>query len=209
ELGDARPLAGGHSLLPAMKLRLSTPAAVAGIGRIAGPDGIEEDGKGVQVGALARHADVAASPLVQRRCSALAEAAGLIGDRQVRNRGTIGGSLAHADPGADYPVVVRALGATITAMGPGGTREIAADDFFLGLFTTALEPGELITGVRVPGAEPSEDAVAAAAASVPDSLGGALGDSYASADYRRHLGAVLARRALTRAFERARSPRSA
>ena len=270
ELGDARPLAGGHSLLPAMKLRLSTPAALVDIGRIAGLDGIEEDGGAVRLGALARHADVAASPLVQRRCNALAEAAGLIGDRQVRNRGTIGGSLAHADPGADYPVVVRALGATITAMGPGGTREIAADDFFLGLFTTALEPGELITGVRVPaaepgagsayvkhphpasgysvagaaalvstegdrctgvrlviggvgptpvdassaadalvGAEPSEDAVAAAAASVPDSLGGALGDSYASADYRRHLGAVLARRALTRAFERARSPRSA
>jgi aerobic carbon-monoxide dehydrogenase medium subunit len=152
ELDDARVLAGGHSLLPAMKLRLSTPAALVDVGRIPGLDGIEEDGDGLRIGALARHADVASSDLVRRVCAALSDAAGLIGDRQVRNRGTIGGSLAHADPGADYPPVVTAVGATITVAAPGGVREIAAADFFTGLFATALEPGELITSVRVPAA---------------------------------------------------------
>ncbi|HZO97218.1 MAG TPA: xanthine dehydrogenase family protein subunit M [Gaiellaceae bacterium] len=156
ELGDARPLAGGHSLLPAMKLRLSTPAALVDIGRIPGLDAIEADGDALRIGALARHADVAASEDVRRAARALAEAASLIGDRQVRNRGTIGGSLAHADPGADYPTVVRALGATIAAAGSGGEREIAADELFRGLFTTALEPGELVTAVRVPAARPGD-----------------------------------------------------
>ena len=104
----------------------------------------------MRIGALATHAEVAGSELVQRVCPALAETAALIGDRQVRNRGTIGGSLAHADPGADYPTVVTALDATITAVGRSGSREIAADDFFTGIFTTALGPGELVTSVRVP-----------------------------------------------------------
>ena len=149
-LEDSRPLAGGHSLLPAMKIRFSTPAALVDIGRIAGLGGIEREGDGLRIGALATHASVAASELVRADCRALAEAAALIGDRQVRNRGTIGGSLAHADPGADYPTVVRALGATITAVGTGGQREIAADDFFTGIFATALQPGELLTSVYVP-----------------------------------------------------------
>jgi carbon-monoxide dehydrogenase medium subunit len=181
----------------------------------------------------------------------------------VRNRGTIGGSIAHADPGADYPTVVKALGATITAAGRSGTREIAADEFFTGLFTTALEPGELVTSVRVPaggagtgaayakhkhpasgyavaavaavvttdgdtvtrarivvggvtgmpvdaaaaasaleGSAASDEAIAAAAAKVPEALGDALGDTYATAAYRRHLASVLARRALAAAIER-------
>jgi len=254
EVEDSRPLAGGHSLLPAMKLRLSMPAALVDLGRIAGLDRIDDDGGALRIGALARHADVAASPLVQRLCPALAETAAGIGDPQVRNRGTIGGSLAHADPGADYPTVVSALGATVTAVSARGSRDLDADGFFTGVFTTALEPGELLTSVRIPatpasayakhphpasgyavagaaaavregavrlvvggvtgtpvdvsqavaalGGRPSADEIAAAAARVPELLDGALGDTYASAEYRRHLGSVLARRALTQAFER-------
>jgi carbon-monoxide dehydrogenase medium subunit len=147
---DARPLAGGHSLLPTMKLRLATPGALVDIGRIPGLDGIAVEGDELVVGALARHADVAASDTARSACPALAEAAGLIGDPQVRNRGTIGGSIAHADPGADYPTVLTALGATIQAAGKGGAREITAEACFTGTFSTSLEPGELITAVRVP-----------------------------------------------------------
>src|SRR5207247_10828602 len=113
----------------------------------------ERDGDAVRIGALATHASVAGSELVRSDCPMLSEAAALIGDRQVRNRGTIGGSLAHADPGADYPTVVRALGATIATAGRNGTRELAADEFVTGLLTTALEPGELVTAVRVPVSE--------------------------------------------------------
>jgi carbon-monoxide dehydrogenase medium subunit len=153
DLDDARALAGGHSLLPAMKIRFSTPSALVDLGSIPGLDGIERDGDGIRIGALATHANVAASDVVRGGCPVLAEAAALIGDRQVRSRGTIGGSIAHADPGADYPTVVKALGATVTAVGPSGSREIAADDFFTGIFTTALQPGELVTSVRVPATE--------------------------------------------------------
>lgn len=148
--GETRALAGGHSLLPMMKLRLATPDALVDLGRIPGLDGIERDGDSVRIGALATHASVASSEVVRDACPMLAEAAGMIGDRQVRNRGTIGGSVAHADPGADYPTVLTALGATIVAQGAGGEREIAADDFFTGIFETALQPGELVTAVKVP-----------------------------------------------------------
>jgi aerobic carbon-monoxide dehydrogenase medium subunit len=149
-LEDARPLAGGHSLLPTMKLRLSTPAALVDIGRLPGLDGISKDGDVLTIGGLATHASVARSDVVRAECPVLAETAGLIGDQQVRNRGTIGGSVAHADPAADYPTVLKALGATITATGKGGTRDISADDFFVSVFTTALEQGELVTSVKVP-----------------------------------------------------------
>src|SRR5262245_29757544 len=124
---DARALAGGHSLLPLMKLRLAEPGTLVDLSGIPGLDGIEEDGDGVKVGALATHAAVAASAVVRSRSRVLADTADGIGDRQVRNRGTIGGSLAHADPGADYPTVVNALRATITAVGEKGERDIAAD----------------------------------------------------------------------------------
>jgi aerobic carbon-monoxide dehydrogenase medium subunit len=147
---DARALAGGHSLLPLMKLRLAEPAKIVDLGRIDGLDAIEEDGDALRIGALATHAAVAASELVRSRCPVLAETAEGIGDRQVRNRGTMGGSLAHADPGADYPTVITALGGTITAAGSGGEREIAADDLFTGVLTTSLQQGELVTSVRVP-----------------------------------------------------------
>src|SRR5256885_1457232 len=146
----ARALAGGHSLLPLMKPRFAEPRTIVDLGRIPGLDAIEEDGDVLSIGALATHASVAASDLVRSRCRVLATTAEGIGDRQVRNRGTIGGSLAHADPGADYPTVTKALRATIVATGTGGEREIAADDFFTGVFTTSLEQGELVTSVRVP-----------------------------------------------------------
>jgi carbon-monoxide dehydrogenase medium subunit len=147
---DARPLAGGHSLLPLMKIRLAEPQTIVDIGRLPGLDVIEEDARGIRIGALATHASVAGSELVRSRCRVVAVTAEGIGDRQVRNRGTIGGSLAHADPGADYPTVMKALGATIVATGSSGPREIPADDFFTGVFTTSLRQGELVTGVVVP-----------------------------------------------------------
>jgi aerobic carbon-monoxide dehydrogenase medium subunit len=156
--GDARPLAGGHSLLPMMKLRLAEPETIVDLGRIGGLDAIEAEGDAIRIGALATHAAVAESELVRSRCRVLASTAERIGDLQVRNRGTIGGSLAHADPAADYPTVVKALGATIVAAGAGGEREIPADDFFTGVFTTALDRGELLTSVRVPGVGPGSGA---------------------------------------------------
>jgi carbon-monoxide dehydrogenase medium subunit len=260
--GDTKAIAGGHSLLPAMKLRLSMPSTIVDLGRIPGLDGIAQEGDSLIIGALATHAAVAASDTVRSACPILSEAAALIGDRQVRNRGTIGGSIAHADPGADYPTVVSALEATIEITGAGGMRQIGAADFFTGVFMTALEPGELVTAVHVPvigagtgaaylkhkhpasgyavvgaaaivgidagrcssarlvvggatgtpvfipidgliGKEPTPEAIAEATAGVPDALGEAIGDTYASAEYRRHLAGVLARRALAAASGRA------
>ena len=147
---ESRPLAGGHSLLPLMKMRLSTPEALVDLADVPGLDGISEDGDGLRVGALATHASVAASDLVRSRCPVLAETAALIGDAQVRNRGTLGGSVAHADPAADYPTILTALGATLSVTGANGEREIAADDFFVGMFATALRPGELVVAAKVP-----------------------------------------------------------
>jgi aerobic carbon-monoxide dehydrogenase medium subunit len=149
ENGDTRVLAGGHSLLPMMKLRLAEPAVIVDIGQLPGLEGISQEGDELRIGARTTHASVAASELVREKCRVLATTAEGIGDRQVRNRGTIGGSLAHADPGADYPTVVTALGATVVVRGPNGEREIAADDFFTGVFTTALQQGELVTAVRI------------------------------------------------------------
>jgi aerobic carbon-monoxide dehydrogenase medium subunit len=131
---DSRPLAGGHSLLPMMKLRLATPAALVDLGHVAGLDEIAEENGGLRIGAMATHGSVAGSELAIGICPVIAETAGAIGDVQVRNCGTIGGSVAHADPGADYPTLLKALGATIVVHGTGGEREISADDFFRGIF---------------------------------------------------------------------------
>jgi aerobic carbon-monoxide dehydrogenase medium subunit len=263
EIEDSRPLAGGHSLLPMMKLRLATPAALVDLGRIEGLGGISGNG-GLTIGALTTHAEVAGSEVAIGIAPVIPETARQIGDRQVRSCGTIGGSVAHADPGADYPTVLKALGATITATGAGGAREIPADDFFRGIFETALEPGELVTSVTVPatpsgtgaayvkhphpasryavvgvaavvtvengsctsarvtvggvtsppvhadeaaeslvGGPGTAETIAAAAEKVPESLPKGIGDGYASSEYRTHLAKVLAKRALTKAFERA------
>jgi carbon-monoxide dehydrogenase medium subunit len=148
--GDTKALAGGQSLLPAMKLRIAAPSTLVDLAGITGLDGISRDGDSLVIGALATHAAVATSDEVRSACPVLAETAGLVADVQVRNRGTIGGSLAHADPAADYPTLVTALEATITAQGKGGSRDIPVAEFFTGVFTTALQPGEILTSVRVP-----------------------------------------------------------
>jgi len=147
---DAKLLAGGHSLVPMMKLRLAQPAHVIDIGRIAGLAGIREEGGHLVIGALTTHYAVESSGVVRRTCPMLAEAAAMIGDPQVRNHGTVGGSLAHADPAADWPAVMLALGAELRAVGPKGARTIRAKDFFRGLFTTALAPDEVLTEIRIP-----------------------------------------------------------
>ena len=143
-------LAGGHSLIPAMKLRVSSPAAVIDIGRIKGLDAIKAGKSAIKIGALATHAAIAGSKEIGKSCPVLAEAAGTIGDIQVRNRGTLGGSLAHADPAADYPTVMLALDAELVAEGPRGRRKIEAGKFFVDLFTTALKDSEILTEVSVP-----------------------------------------------------------
>jgi carbon-monoxide dehydrogenase medium subunit len=147
---DAKLLAGGQSLLPFMKLRLATPSVLVDIGRLPGLDGVREDGDRLAIGALAKHADVARHELVRRHCPLLAKAAGEVGDPQVRNMGTVGGSVAHGDPASDIPSVLLALDAELVVRGRSGERTIAARDFFRGAFETALEPEELLTEVRVP-----------------------------------------------------------
>src|SRR5919108_4449575 len=141
----ARLLAGGHSLIPAMKLRVANPPMLVDIGHVKGLSGIKVSRKEVKIGALATHATVAASEELKEACPILAEAAALIADPQVRNRGTIGGSLANADPASDYPTLITALDATLTATGPNGERQIEARKFFKDLFTTALKREEIMT----------------------------------------------------------------
>ena len=257
----AKLVSGGHSLIPAMKLRVAQPAALVDIGRIEGLRGISADERGLTIGALTTHAEVEESPAVKDACPGLAEAAAAIGDIQVRNRGTIGGSLAHNDPGADYPGAMLAFGAEVTAVGRGGARTISAADLFVDLFTTCLDETEVITSVRIPaaagtaylkhrhpassyavvgvaarvamdGGEVSDCAVgvngvtgcAVLAGAVSDSLVGgpasaeriasaaervgecldeAVGDLYASAEFRIHLAEVHVRRALAAAAGRA------
>jgi carbon-monoxide dehydrogenase medium subunit len=156
---DAKLLAGGHSLLPAMKLRVSSPAALIDLGRVKGLQGIKVGKSSIKIGALTSHTEVAESDEIRKNCPLLAETAAQIGDIQVRNRGTIGGSLAHADPAADYPTVVVALEGEITATGPKNSRQISATEFFTGLFSTALKSSEILTEVRVPASRKGEGGV--------------------------------------------------
>ena len=255
---DAKILAGGHSLLPAMKLRLAAPGLLVDLGRIEGLNYIREADGRIHIGAMTTHAEVAASSLLQSRCPLLAQTAGHIGDLQVRNRGTLGGSLAHADPAADYPAAILALDAEIVATGPKGERVIPAAAFFTGLFSTALAANEILTEVRVPAsagervayakfAHPASGfavvGVAVAlkgsatkidsarvgitgvaehayrASAVEAALAGkpareiaaasehaadgieALGDPFASADYRKHVACVYTKRAIEAALK--------
>ena len=147
---DAKLLAGGHSLLPMMKVRLAQPAVLVDIARVPELSGIRLEGDEVIIGATTRHAEVAGSSLLQAEAPILAYAAAQVGDPQIRHRGTIGGSLAHADPAADLPVTLLALGGSIEITGPSGVRVVGVDDFFVGPFESALEPDELLTAVRVP-----------------------------------------------------------
>ena len=143
---DARPISGGQTLLPALKHRLNKPTSVVDLSGIAELKGIKRNGDTLVIGALAKHAEVANSPEVKAAIPALEMMAGTIGDTQVRNRGTIGGSVANNDPAADYPSAVLGLGATVVT----DKRRIAADDFFQGMFTTALESGELLVAIEFP-----------------------------------------------------------
>jgi aerobic carbon-monoxide dehydrogenase medium subunit len=261
--GERKILAGGMSLIPMMKLRLATPAEVVDLGRIPGLNGIAEAGGFVHIGAMATHHAVETSPVVRARCPLLSETAGHIGDAQVRNMGTLGGSIAHADPAADYPAALLALEAQIRLVSATSDRTVEAADFFLDAFTTALGPGEIVLEVRVPVEDSSEGycyekvahpasgfAIVGVAVRVKRSGGriamarigvtgmgphafreraaerllleeGAGGaaveratavvgdgeeansDLYASADYRRHLAKIHARRALAVALSRA------
>lgn len=258
---EAKLLAGGHSLLPAMKLRLAAPPALIDLGRIPDLDYIRDTGDHLAIGALTPHASVASSELLHSMSPLLAEAADSIGDVQVHNRGTIGGSLAQAHPNADYPAAILALDAQIVTLSRTGEHVIPAREFFTGMFTTALSEKEIITEVRVPKttgagvayqkfAHPASGyavvGVAALvkrqgntiesaaigitgvsgtpyrAAEVENALRGkpvgavaqasrhaadgieALGDTFASPDYRRHLTTVFTRRALEAALGRAK-----
>lgn len=254
---DAKLLAGGHSLLPAMKLRLTQPEVLIDLSRIPGLSGIRQDGDTLVIGALTTHTEVSTSETVRSLLPALADTASVIGDLQVRNRGTMGGSVAHADPGADLPVTLTALNASFVLTSAEGERAVAADDFFVDFFTTALEPDEILTSIRIPlPAAPARTSyaklphpasgyvvVSAAAALTVDGSGACTGarvvlggvggtphratgteaaldgqaltpaviaaaaeraadgidphaDSYADEEYKRHMAAVYARRAI-------------
>jgi aerobic carbon-monoxide dehydrogenase medium subunit len=147
---DAKLLAGGHSLIPAMKLRLAQPKAVVDLGRIANLSYIRESGGRFAIGAMTTHADIQASSVLRARCPLLPETASHIGDMQVRNKGTIGGSLAHADPAADWPAAILALEAELEIVGPRGKRTVPASRFFVDLLQTAIGQGEILTEIRVP-----------------------------------------------------------
>jgi carbon-monoxide dehydrogenase medium subunit len=264
---ETKVLAGGHSLLPMMKLRLAAPRRLLDLRRLRGELAYARAANGgVAIGALTTYHALLTAPDVAARCPLLVEAADQVGDRQVRNRGTIGGSLAHGDPAADMPAVMLALDAQIEAQGPQGSRRIAATDFFQGLYTTALASTELLTAIHIPalpdragaayakfrnpasgyavvgvaalvaldpagkiaaarvgitgvsdhayrataveqalvGAEPTAEALAAAAAHAADGID-PLEDLFASADFRRHLTRVQTERALREAVARARA----
>ena len=159
EHGDgAKLLAGGHSLLPAMKLRLSQPSTLIDITGLDDLSYIREDGDRIRIGALTTHHALESSNLLKRTCRALQNVASQIGDPQVRNRGTIGGSLAHADPAADYPAIILALNARMMIRSSSGSREVSADDFFTGMFETAVGEGELLTEISVPALTPGSGA---------------------------------------------------
>jgi carbon-monoxide dehydrogenase medium subunit len=147
---DAKVIAGGQSLLPLLRLRLAYPDLLVDVGGLEELHGVSDAGDALLIGAGTTHYQLVHDPLIAEHCGLIAEAAAMVADPAVRHRGTFGGSLAHGDPAGDLPAVALALGATMMARGPGGERAIAASDFFIDYLTTALEPGEILTGVRVP-----------------------------------------------------------
>ena len=152
---DAKLLAGGMSLLPLMKLRLATPTVVVDVGRLHDLSYVRDAGTHIAIGALTRHRDVETNDMLERECGVLRAVAAQVGDNQVRHRGTIGGSVAHGDPGSDLPAALLALDATFVVQGPDGTREIASSEFFQGFLETALGPDELLCEIRVPKVGPN------------------------------------------------------
>jgi carbon-monoxide dehydrogenase medium subunit len=223
ELGeDARPLAGGMTLVPLMTLGLAQPEAIVSLNHLKGMDGVRDGGDCLRIGAMTRHATVERDPLVRLHCPPLAQAAACVGDRQVRHRGTLGGSLAHADPAADYPPVMLACGARMRLRGVAGERVVAAGDYFTGLFCTELQPGELLSEIEVPKIPPdhahsylrlqrvegSFPIVNVAALLTPDlsvarlALGG-VGSTAVMVDVAPDLAGGMKREALERAGEKA------
>ena len=166
---DAKILSGGHSLIPVLKLRLASPGVIIDIGRIAELKAINASGSTISIGANVTHAEIASNADIKQHCPLLSETAAQIGDQQVRNRGTIGGSLTHADPAADWPAAILALDAEIVARSSKGTRTINASDFFLDLMTSAIESDEIVTEIRI--AKPAQPA-AAVYLKVPQSASG-------------------------------------
>ena len=155
---NSKILAGGHSLIPMMKLRLADPDALIDLGGVEGLSYVRESAGALAIGAMTTYYDIIASGAVRASAPVIAEAASQVADPQVRNMGTIGGSLSHADPAADLPAVMLALGAEFTAASASGDRAISADDFFVDLFTTALGAGEILTEIRIPAAAPGSGA---------------------------------------------------
>ena len=147
---DAKLLAGGHSLIPMMKLRLAQPGHLIDLKKVKGLSGIKEEKGALVIGAMTTHWEIEASKTVKAKVPVLAEVAGIIGDPAVRNKGTLGGSVAHADPAADWPAAMLALGAEMVCEGPKGKRTVKVDDWFVGLMTTAVKGNEILTAVRVP-----------------------------------------------------------
>jgi len=254
---DAKLLAGGHSLIPLLRLRFARPALLVDIGRVAELRYVRDAGEQLAIGALTRHNDLQHDPLVQEHTPILSHTAGLIGDPQVRHRGTIGGSIAHGDPASDLPTVVTALDADLVLRGPDGERTVPSAEFFRGVFETALGPQDVLTEIRVPklgpagwsyvkftrraqdwatvgvaavvrrvngtiddaaialtnmGPTPVRARAAEGAFNTPDDAANAAdvvaqesdppSDTSGSAEYRRHLATVLARRALEEAISR-------
>ena len=147
---DAKLLAGGHSLIPLLRLRFARPSLLVDVGRIVELRYIREDGDRIAIGALTRHADLVRDPVLAEHCALIGEAAAGIGDPQVRHRGTIGGSVAHGDPASDLATIVLTLDADLVVRGPNGERTIPATEFFTGMFVTTLGPQEMLTEIRVP-----------------------------------------------------------
>ncbi len=147
---ESKLLAGGHSLIPLLRLRLADPTVLIDLGRVDGLNYVREDGDHLAIGALTRHRDVRNNPLIQEHCGILGYTAGLLGDPSVQHRGTLGGTLAHGDPSGDMPSVITALEGEVVVKGPQGERTIAAKDFFVDYLFTALEPEEVLTEIRVP-----------------------------------------------------------
>ena len=147
---DAKLLAGGHSLIPMMKLRLAQPGHLIDLRKVKGLSGVKEEKAALTIGAMTTHWDIESSKIVKSKIPVLAEIGGIIGDPAVRNKGTLGGSVAHADPAADWPAAMLALGAEMICEGPKGKRSVKADDWFVGLMTTAMKANEILTAVRIP-----------------------------------------------------------
>lgn len=147
---DGKVLAGGQSLLPMLRLRLAYPETLIDLGRVEALHGVRDDGDALVIGAMTTHDEVIKDPLVRQHAPLIAQAAAVVGDRQVRHLGTLGGSLSHADPAGDLPAVALTLDATMVVQGPSGERSVAARDFFVDYLTTALEPGEILVAVRIP-----------------------------------------------------------